>query len=621
MIGPFKYSMSQISVNRQVLLVSANANTQKLLRDALSVSRGDAEPVECSPNGENVHGGQRPLPQFSFVCVEAGHCVLEKLAEAKITGNPFSLVFIEVCPQEWDLVRSMVEQIWKCDHTLRCVFCLPADGAPWPGGLFLSRPEQWTVLRMPFLEEEVFQLACCLSVPILSPLDPVSNGSGHSAVKENPSEYHMNPNDNDREAKAGELESARDELAASRYYVNNILRSMADSLLVINADMTIGAVNPSLVNLLGYQENELIGESPSLIFGEEFAQGAIIENLLLQGSVSGVESSFLTHEGRKIPISVSGSMMQDQQGQFQGLVCVAQDITERKRMEEEKLQLHEQLLDTSRQLGMAEVATGVLHNVGNVLNSLNVSIGVITDLLKNSMVGDVGRISQLLEKHREDLGAYLSQNPKGKQVPGYLEKLSGQLLEENRVALMELDRLRENAGHAQQCVAAQQEFARPSGIREPVSLAELLDEALAINQDVLDGSSIEVIREFQEVPQVIMDKHQVLQILVDVMRNACQALESVSTKQLIVRVKLIIGPPDSICLEVQDTGIGISPDDLTRIFGQGYSTKNGGGGLSLHHAALMAKTMGGALRAQSEGVGQGATFFLDLPGNFHFPDL
>jgi len=256
-----------------------------------------------------------------------------------------------------------------------------------------------------------------------------------------------------------------------------------------------------------------------------------------------------------------------------------------------------------------------------VLNSINVSIGVITDLLKNSMVGDVGRISQLLQKHREDLGAYFSQNPKGKQVPGYLEKLSRQLVEEKRVALLELDRLRENAGHAQQCVAAHQDLANPSGITEPVSLGELIDEALTVNQDVLEMFSINVIQEFQEVPQVIVDKHQVLQILVDVIRNACQAMESVSIKQLIVRVKLIIGPPDSICLEVQDTGSGIPRDDLTRIFGQGYSTKYGGRGLSLHRGALMAKNMGGALRAQSEGAGQGATFFLDLPGNFHFPDL
>mgnify|MGYP003441395026 CR=1 FL=1 len=152
-------------------------------------------------------------------------------------------------------------------------------------------------------------------------------------------------------------------------------------------------------------------------------------------------------------------------------------------------------------------------------------------------------------------------------------------------------------------------------------LVELVKEALAVNQDLLVGSSIEVIQEHQEVPQVMVDKHQVLQILVDVIRNACQAMDSSVVKRLIVRVVLVIGPPDSICLEVQDTGHGIPADDLTKIFGQGYNTKNGGRGLSLHHGALMAKNMGGALRAHSEGTGQGAIFFLDLPGNFHFPDL
>jgi PAS domain S-box-containing protein len=613
--------MSQHPVNRQVLLVSAKADTQIVLREALFLSNVRAESGDCSLHRHHIADGQCPLPQFTLVCMENRDRVLEKVAEGQITGNPLSLIFIEVLPGEWDVVRAMVEQMWECDHTLRCVFCLPPDPALWPGSMSLSRTERWAILRTPLLAQEVFQLACCLSVQGPSPPDLVSGSPGYLDEKNHSLAFKLNLNANDEEQKTGELESARDALAASKYYVDNILRSMADSLLVINADMTIGGVNPSLLKLLGYQENELIGESPGLIFGEEFAQGAIIENLLLQGSVSGVESSFLTQEGQKILISVSGSMMQDQKGQFQGLVCVAQDITERKRMEEEKLQLHEQLLDTSRQLGMAEVASGVLHNVGNVLNSINVSIGVITDLLKNSLVGDLSRISQLLEKHRENLGAYLSQNPKGKQVPGYLEKLSGQLVEEKRVALLEMDRLRENAGHAQQCVAAHQDFAKPSGMTEPVSLAELVKEALAVHQDLLEGFSVEVTQEYQEVPQVLVDKHQVFQILLDLIRNACQAMESSVIKRLIVRVVLIIGPPDSICLEVQDTGRGIPTDELTKIFGQGYSTKYGGRGLSLHHGALRAKNMGGSLRARSDGTGQGATFFLDLPGHFHFPDL
>jgi len=322
-----------------------------------------------------------------------------------------------------------------------------------------------------------------------------------------------------------------------------------------------------------------------------------------------------------IPISVSGSMMQDEQGQFQGLVCVAQDITERKRMEEEKLQLHEQLLDASRQLGMAEVASDVLHNVGNVLNSINVSIGVVSDLIQKSMVGDVGRISQLFHKHREDLGNFFSTHPKGQQIPAYLEKLSGQLVEEQKRALAELDRLRENAQHAQQCVAAQENVAKPNGLTEPISVIELLEEALAANHEQIEKLKIDISREFQEIPQLIVDKHQVLEMMVDVIRNACQAMAMVSMKQLIVRAKIIPGPPDSVCLEVQDSGVGIASEDLIKIFGQGYATRDGGRGMSLHSGALMAKNLGGALRAYSEGMGHGSTFSLELPGNFHFPDL
>lgn len=613
--------MAHISAKCQVLIVSPHADTQTVFHEALAISSVASDSEEILANRADFLDGQWTLPQFTVVAVENVHRVVEKVADSQIRGYAVSLVFIEVIPGEWEVVREIVEQLWKYDHKLRCVFCLPSDQGLWPVKMSLSRAGQWAVLRVPYLKQEVFQLACCLSLWMPPPSKPHSKVSEQPLVNDPVQESRLTFSSEDREEKSGELESTRDELVASRYYVDNILRSMADSLLVINADMTIGAVNPSLLNLLGYQENELIGESPGLIFGEEFAQGAIIETLLLQGSVSGVESSFITHEGQKIPISVSGSMMQNQQGQFQGLVCVAQDITERKRMEEEKLQLHEQLLDTSRQLGMAEVAAGVLHNVGNVLNSINVSIGLITDLVKNSMVGDVGRISQLLVKHREDLGTYLSQNSKGKQIPGYLEKLSGQLVEEKRVALLELHRLREYAGHAQQCVAAQQDLAKPSEMTEPVCLAELVDEALAANQDMVEESHIEVIREFEDVPQVIVDKHQVLQVLVNVIRNACQAMESLPLKRLIVRVKLIIGPPDSICLEIQDTGKGITQDDLTKIFGQGYSAKYGGRGLSLHHGALMAKNMGGALRVQSEGVGKGAIFFLDLPGNFHYSDL
>ena len=614
-------SSSTHSSLRRVLSFCDDATTHDFLKQALHTSDAAASSQDEMTEWLNPTSANLSAISFGIVSVEDWPTAFQHITEGKQNGRSFPLIFLSVRREQCDMVRENIEKIWELDDTVRCILCLPSDEASWPTNLLLSRTEQWVLFRMPGLPEELFQLASCLGAASVSSAQCASDELTISDQKSQLVGEAMPAIINDLTDQQAALASARDALATSKVYVDNVLRSMADFLLVIDANMTIGSVNPSLLALLGYGEDELIGQSPGLIFGEEFAQGSIIENLLLQGSVSGIESSFRTRDSRFIPISVSGSMMQDEQGQFQGLVCVAQDITERKRMEEEKLELHEQLLDTSRQLGMAEVASDVLHNVGNVLNSINVSIGVVADLMKNSMVGDVGRISQIFHKHREDLGNYFTTNPKGKQIPAYLEKLSGQLAEEQRAAIAELDRLRENAQHAQQCVASQQDLAKVTGITEPISVLELVEEALVVNQELLETSQIDVSREFQEIPQLIVDKHQVLEVMVDVIRNACQAMASVSTKQLIVRAKLIPGPPDSVCLEVQDSGVGIASDDLIKIFGQGYNTKNGGRGMSLHSGALMAKNLGGALRAHSEGIGHGATFSLELPGNFYFPDL
>lgn len=606
---------------RYVLSLGDDPGAHDFLKQALSRSEAAHSLQDGMPDCPGPTCVSSRAYSFSLVCVEDWQAAFQHIEEGKRNGSSFSLVCISVCLDERDRLCENIEKIWDLDGAICCIVCLASEIHSWPTNLSLSRPEQWAMLRMPGFPEEIFQLASCLSALSVSSSPCESDESQIIDANMTDDGETIPGVSNDVVAQQAELASARDELATSKVYVENVLRSMADSLLVIDANLTIGSVNPSLLELLGYKEEELIGQSPGLIFGEEFAQGSIIENLLLQGSVSGVESSFLTCDGRVIPISVSGSMIQDEQGQFQGLVCVAQDITARKRMEEEQLQLHEQLLETSRQLGMAAVASDVLHNVGNVLNSINVSIGVIADLLKHSMVGDVGRISQLFQKHREDLGNYFSTNPKGKQIPPYLEKLSGQLMEERRVAIAEIDRLREHAHQALQCVAAQQDLGTPSGITEPISVVELLEEALVVNHELLAAGPVRVTREFQEIPQLVVDKRQVLEVMIDVMKNACQAMSSVSDKHLIVRAKLIPGPPDSVCLEIQDSGVGLVPGDLITIFRQGTSSQSGGRGMSLHHGALMAKNLGGSLQAHSEGLGHGATFSLELPGNFHFPDL
>lgn len=602
----------------RILVVSSDSDVRGKVELALALlngergSAGNQEPEEHCPGMSGRAFSWCGVDSFSAGCV----AVEEHLKNEQ----PFSMMVLDGFGRTGHEVRSMMEGVWVLDPALLVVLCLP-DGQSFPLQSASKRNRgQWVILRTPFLEQDLSLFLSWLAVRPQGPRTPFSEGEGVDDVDHGPLPVEHQGLEGD--GKNASRETARADLASSKFLVDNVLHSMADSLFVITMDMSIGAVNPSLLNLLGYQEDELLGESPGRIFGEAFAQGSIMETLMMQGAVSGVESSFLSKDGREIPISVSGSLIQDERGQFQGMVCVAQDITDRKRMEEEKRQLHEQLLDTSRQLGMAEVASGVLHNVGNVLNSVNVSVGVIVDLVQKTLAGDVERISQLLEKHQDDLGRFMAEHPKGKQIPGYLQRLGGQLLDEKRHMLMELERLKDHVSRAQQCVAAQQDLAKPRHITEPFWLSELVDEALMINQDSIQENSIQVSREFDELPQVVFDRHQILQVVVSLIRNACQAMDSVPDKRLTLRIKQIVGPPDSVRFEVQDTGVGISSEDLTRIFGQGYTTKHGSGrGTSLHSGALVAKNVGGELTAFSDGLEKGATFVLDLPGQFHFSEL
>ena len=310
--------------------MSDTISTHDFLRRALHVSGHEASPDDGARELANPIVDDLSTLSFTLVNVEDWQSAFQNVAKGKRNGSSFSLVCISVCLDEWDRVRENIEKIWELDDTIRCIVCLASDTHSWPTNLSLSRPEQWAVFRMSGFPEEIFQLASCLSAFSVSSSPCESDEARIVDVNMTCDGATISAVSNDVIVQPAELASAHDELAASNVYVGNVLRSMADSLLVIDANLTIGSVNPSLLELLGYGEDELIGQSPGCIFGEEFAQGSIIEHLLLQGSVSGIESSFLTHDGRVIPISVSGSMIQDEQGQFQGLVCVAQRSEERR---------------------------------------------------------------------------------------------------------------------------------------------------------------------------------------------------------------------------------------------------------------------------------------------------
>ena len=289
------------------------------------------------------------------------------------------------------------------------------------------------------------------------------------------------------------------------------------------------------------------------------------------------------------------------------------DITEQKHSEEELDLLNKRLLESTRHAGMAEVATGVLHNVGNVLNSVNVSSTLICDQVRNSRAARLKDVVLLMNKNAGDLGTFMTVDPKGKIIPGYLSSLSERLTAEQQDLLKEIELLMKNVEHIKEIVAMQQNYAKVSGIIETLSMRNLIEDALQMNAAALSRHGILVVREYEEVPMISVDKHKVLQILVNLIRNAKYAIDAAARRDKRITISIRMNELNKVELSLKDSGIGIDPDNLTRIFSHGFTTKRDGHGFGLHSGALAAKEMGGSLTAFSEGMGKGATFTLELP--------
>jgi signal transduction histidine kinase len=261
---------------------------------------------------------------------------------------------------------------------------------------------------------------------------------------------------------------------------------------------------------------------------------------------------------------------------------------------------------------MVELATGVFHNVGNVLNSVNVSVDILIESLHNSRVANVAKLSTLLHEHAGDLGAFLSTDPKGQRILPYLDTLADHLTGEQQRWLAEVASVRQNIDHIKDIVSMQQSYAKTIGVSEALPPASLIEDALRMNSAALLRHEVEVVREFGEVPLVQVERHKVLQILINIIRNAKYALDDSgrADKRLLLRIE---EGGRGARLIVSDNGVGIPAENLARLFTHGFTTRKDGHGFGLHSSALAAREMGGSLTALSDGPGKGATFILELP--------
>ena len=417
-----------------------------------------------------------------------------------------------------------------------------------------------------------------------------------------------------RDSAQGSLERTLKALQLSENKISNLLESTDDPVLSLDKKGLLLTANSAArqLHLERFGHEPVVGQ-PFWMEPERRQRWAPHVAKVHAGQRERFEDEFEVQGSRRL-MDISLSPLRDGDGKIVGLTLFARDITPRRQAEARLGELHRTLLDVSRQAGMAEIATGVLHNVGNTLNSVNVSTSLVMDRLRLSRVSSLTRAAQLLREHTGDLPTFLTQDPRGLQFPSFLLALAEQLQEERNILLQEMRSLSEGVDHIKSIVSMQQRHASSAGVREQVAMPVLIDEALRLHAASFEELGIRVERDYAPVPLLSVDRHKLLQILVNLLSNARHALMDSPRKDK--RLSIGIQPaPDGtrVLIEVKDNGVGIAPENLPRLFTQGFTTKRTGHGFGLHMSALAAEELHGRLTCDSPGPGQGATFTLELP--------
>jgi PAS domain S-box-containing protein len=403
-------------------------------------------------------------------------------------------------------------------------------------------------------------------------------------------------------------------------YERSLLRALMDKsddrIYFKDAESRFLRYSASMAHLFKLENvEELAGKRDSDFFGDEHAREAFEDEqtIIRTGEpIVGKMEKEIWPDGRITWALTSKMALRDETGKITGTFGISKDITAIKEAEDKLNQVHKQLVDASRQAGMAEVATSVLHNVGNVLNSVNVSSSLIAEKMRHSKVSNINKAVGLIRAHENDLNNFFANDSKGRQLPGYLSSLATHLALEQEDILREISSLASNIMHIKEIVAMQQSYAKTSGVVESLKVADLVEDAICMNNGAMSRHQVKVVRDFAEVPLILTEKHKVLQILVNLIRNAKYACDDSGRNDKQILLKVANGN-ERIKISVIDNGIGIPPENLTRIFGHGFTTRKDGHGFGLHSGALAAREMGGTLAAFSDGPGRGATFTLELP--------
>jgi len=331
---------------------------------------------------------------------------------------------------------------------------------------------------------------------------------------------------------AEKLKKSRQELLAAKAYTDNIIRSMSNSLLVINKDQTIRAANQATYDLLGYTKEELIGKPFSMIFAEGYYSGIGLDNLINKGFTQNVETTYLSKYGEKIRMLFTASVIFNEEGRFEGIVCVAQDIT-----------MQTETLRAGHLASIGELAAGVAHEINNPINSIINFAQIMIDEVNKGEI-PAAEIPEMIIKEGDRVASIVS-------------------------SLLSFARVNEKE-------------------KKPIDARDVLDEVLALTEAQIIKDGINLTIDFPRgLCKVLADFQQIEQVFLNIINNSRFALNQKHPKAHPKKNFVIHGIEetidDRIYIEITflDYGTGIPSAIIDKIYNPFFSTKPSGIGTGL----------------------------------------
>ena len=404
--------------------------------------------------------------------------------------------------------------------------------------------------------------------------------------------------------------------ALERTLTENLLRDSSDAIYFKDLESRFVRISRYLATRLGIEDPDtLIGKTDFDIFDVNHAQAARNDELeIIETGMpkEGILEREVRLDGSIRWVLTSKMPLRNDDNDIVGTFGISRDITAQKEAEFALEESNRKLIDASRRAGMAEIAINVLHNIGNVLNSLNVSSTTSIKLTESLKHEQIAKVADLLEKNGDNPG-FLKDDERGKQVVPYLRKLSAQMAQSQGLILEELKALTSHVDHIKHILITQQNYAKPTEVLDHFELNEVIQDAIQINRDGLRRHQVELVTDIEANPVMESDKHRILQILVNLIRNAKYACDEGNRELKQITVVSRVNENKEAEVSIVDNGAGIAPENIEEIFKHGFTTREDGNGYGLHSSANLASEIGGKIVAESEGQYHGATFTLTIP--------